>query len=115
MEQLSPEIPTPEQEPKILSFEEFSFCGTNNYPHYDNFFLHFAAPDFATDLYKKREYYKKFILEYPDIAEALNNKIQNMNRSLSSTAKSLEPFLKDLYEAYKIMRGYGVSDHELFA
>jgi hypothetical protein len=40
----------------------------------------------------------------------LRRKIQSRDRS-----KPLKPPEKDLYEAYKLMRGYGASDDDLFA
>ena len=108
MDQEPPVTPkTREQEP-ILTFEEFSLC--NPYARYNNFFLYFSG----WEVYMEKEYYKRFVFEHPDMAAELCDKIQNRKQSYS-TKESLKPFTKNLYEAYKIMRSYGVSDKDLFA
>ena len=102
-------IPTPEQGPKILSFEEFSRRDSDDgIPNYNNFFLNFDVGFFA-DIYRKQKHYKKFAVEYPEIAATLCEKIPK------TKSKDLKLLDRNLYEAYKIMRSYGVSDIDLFA
>ena len=103
--------PNPEAEPQILSLEEFA-RRSPIYPKYNNFFLYFAGG--TGSIYIRREYYKRFAEEHPDIDTTLFDKIQNRDKRGKSTSESLKPFDADLYEAYKIMRSYGVSDRELF-
>lgn len=107
-----PEKPSiPEQEPLILSFEEFSHRDPK--PRYRNFFAYFAG-GFAGETYRKSAHYKRFAEKHPDMAEALCDKIQTQRNVDQATEDSLAPFDRDLYEAYIIMRGYGASDSELF-
>jgi hypothetical protein len=106
----SQKIPTPELEPKILSFEEFIRRDYNGPIKYNNFPLHFGKGIVARE-YRKQEHYKKFESEHPEMAKSLCARMQ----SLSETSISLKPSEKELYEVYKIMRSYGFSDQELFA
>lgn len=103
--------PTQEQEPEMISFEEFR--RRNPIPRYNNFFLYFAFG--PGEIYRRAEHYKKFAGEYPEIAASLCDKIQNQRDRSLTTSNSLRPFDEDLYEAYKIMKGYGVSDVDLFS
>lgn len=92
----------------ILSFEEFS--RRDPVPRYNNFFLYFTRnPD-----YKKNLYYQRFVKEYPEIASTLSEKISKHCEG-KYTSQSMKQFDQELYEAYKIMRSYGVSDRDLFA
>lgn len=103
---------TAEGEPDVLSFEEFSrWYGPT--PRYNNFFLHFDG-GFGGQVYREKDHYLRFAEEYPALAERLCQKIQN-GLSRVRTAKELKPVERDLYEAYKIMRGFGFSDVDLFA
>ncbi len=112
-------LPTlPDQESKkVLTFEEFRYRDEADVPKYDNFFIYFDGTEFA-EFYREKEYYKKFASEYPDIAESLCEKIQskrNLSKNNLEFLKALESFERELYEAYKIMRSYGVSDQDLFS
>ena len=101
--------PTPETESIPLSFEEF----TKGTPvsRFQNFWLFFATGDGE---YRRREpYYQRFATEHPEMAETLCKKIQGKDKNIDTT-EALKPFHQDLYEAYKIIRGYGVSHQELF-
>jgi hypothetical protein len=107
-----PETPkAPEEEPKILNFKEFT--QREFLPHYGNFFIYFNS-GFAGEVYRESAHYKRFASEYPEMAESLCDKIQKQRDKRIGTSESLKPFDRDLYEAYKIMRGYGLSDSELF-
>ena len=102
---------TPEKGPKILSFEEFSYRASDemNTPRQGSFFGYFASGDLG-DARRKTEYYKRFEKEYTDMAKSLREKIQSQSYI---TSDSLKPLDRDLYEAYKIMRSYGIPDNEL--
>lgn len=105
--------PIPEQEPEILSLAEFARRNPT-IPKYNNFFLFFAA-GVPGDLYRRAAHYKRFAQEHPDLAASLCDKIQNQRDRSLTTSQSLKPFDSDLYEAYKIMKSYGVSDTDLIA
>ncbi len=95
-----------EQKSPILSFNEFSTrCG--------NFFAFFEN-DGRGDIYRNNsDYYKKLEDERPKIVTALRRKIAKRNRNILPQ-ESIKPYLEELYAAYKIMRGYGASDLDLF-
>jgi len=108
----------PEGEPKILSFGEFSHRDTESGPpKYNNLFFYFFHADVANDwtreIYKKKKHYQRFVSEYPEMVELLNKKINSIRDQHRS--EDLKPFDGDLYDAYKIMRSYGVSDKDLFS
>ncbi|MFA6428100.1 MAG: hypothetical protein WCW02_00955 [Candidatus Buchananbacteria bacterium] len=113
---ISEDTTNPDLGSPILSFEEFSLRGPDNRPRYENFFLFFAKADpEAYDGYHDKLCYKKFIAENPELNQILNNKVQAViDSKILSRSKSFKEFDDQLYEAYKIMRGYGVSDEELF-
>ena len=108
---MSERTSTTEQEPQILSFEQFAER-SGAIVAYRNFFMYFGG-GIAGDIHRGADYYKRFAAENPDMVVSLCNKIQKRDKKLP-TSESLRPFDADLYEAYKIMRGYGVSDMELF-
>ncbi|OGI64080.1 hypothetical protein A3H53_04200 [Candidatus Nomurabacteria bacterium RIFCSPLOWO2_02_FULL_40_10] len=104
--------PTPESGPKILSFEEFSdrtLDAPSTIPRYNNFFMFFSSG--VGKIYRQQKCYKKFLSEHPDKAMSLCDKLQSCNY----TSESLKPLDRELYEAYKIMRSYGISDKDLFS
>jgi hypothetical protein len=114
MDPKPPTIPTPELEPKLLSFEEFSNRGEyGDCPRYNNFFLHF---DTATlNSRNKKKYYLKFKSEHKDLAKLLCDFIQELVSKPVPRSEPLKKVDRELYEAYKIMRGYGASDKDLFS
>ncbi|HTE48858.1 MAG TPA: hypothetical protein VK675_03065 [Candidatus Paceibacterota bacterium] len=114
-----PPAPTPEPGPKILSFEKFieRVSQSDNLapiPRYNNFYLYFDV-SFAQSAYQTKKYYIKFLTEHPRMNASLCDKIQNQRNKSKGTSESLKPFERDLYEAYKIMRSYGISDKKLFS
>ena len=113
MKQGPPTEPTEEQGPRVLSFEEFSHRKSDymNTPCYGGFFQYFRDGT-QGDARRTTEHYRRFAMEHPDMAESLHGKIQSLSYV---TSNSLIPFDKDLYEAYKIMRGYGISDNILLS
>ena len=118
MEQ-EPPTSTPEPGPEMLSFEKFTerVSQTDDLapiPRYNNFYLYFDVP-FLDNAYQTKEHYIKFSTEHSDLNASLCSKIQKERNKSKGTSKSLKPFERELYEAYKIMRGYGVSDEKLFS
>ncbi|MBP6884107.1 MAG: hypothetical protein KBC06_02650 [Candidatus Pacebacteria bacterium] len=110
MKQGPPEKPK-EEAPKMLSFEEF----TTHYPdgrlRYNNIWLNFET-GFVADIYRGMAHYQRFSTEHPELTASLTQKIQNRSKG---SMEFLKPIEKDLYEVYKIMRSYGVSDTDIFA
>jgi hypothetical protein len=111
-----PDMPTQEPEPHILSFEEFVMRDPERHiiPTYGNFTLYFDKGTIA-ETNREKKHYKKLALKHPELVHRLQNEIRNRNEGTTgfSNSESLKPAEKDLYEAYKIMRGYGVSDKDL--
>lgn len=98
-------------EPKILSFEEFIRRDPKwNHPHFNNFFLIFSR---GGEIYRRHDFYKKFETAHPDMAASLCDKIQNQIDFSVGEGKALIPYDRDLYEAYKLLRGYGALDKDL--
>ena len=111
------DLPKPEQKKPVLSFEEFSrrYATPNDpAPRYNNFFFYFNKGE-GGRRFREKEHYKKFANEHPDIATSLCEKIGNQRDEKHGASQSLKPFDRDLYEAYKIMRTYGVEDKDLFS
>lgn len=111
---MSEQPPGPEQEHQILSFEEFK--SGEVVPRYNNFHLHFC--NYGVDsnisagaIYRNRPYYQRFSQEHPDLAKRLCTQVSD----LRARRLSVESLQSEIYEAYKIMKSYGVSDNELFA
>ncbi len=101
----------------VLSFEEF--CHRKDFhgaeiPTYHNFIWHFGAGGMVTEIYQTQAHYLRFVQEYPAPAALLVDEVRKLDpkQAWSQVTKPLE---RELYEAYKIMRSYGVTDQELFA
>ncbi len=107
---MSEQNPNQPEEESILSFEEFSTTKENGNPRYNNFWLQFR-PAKIGDIYRQSEHYQKFAKEHLGLNESLLAEM-NYEGFLQDDLSAVEA---DLYEVYKIMRGYGVSDEELFA
>ena len=104
--------PTPDNANRdVLTFEEFISRDSHGAAKHNNFYMHFeGAPH-----YVNTTHYRRFTNENPDLAASLSHKIRQRDKRPYSMTQQLQPFEQDLYEAYKIMRSYGVSDRELFA
>jgi hypothetical protein len=97
---------------KILSFEEFSQPYANsNTAHHGNFWCYFASKGFVGTIYQKKEHYIRFAQENPELSAELCQKIQNEKKSGDALSESTERLL---YKAYVIMKGYGLTDEDLF-
>ena len=75
---MSEKNPTPEQVPRILSFEEFStpkkrFVG----PPYNNFYIYFFPGDLGMQR-RKRADYVRFVKENTGLEEDLREKMQEL-------------------------------------
>ncbi len=106
-----PQIPpTPEQQP-VLSFAEFSRRDPKyNHPRYNNFYVIFSH---GGEISREHEWYKRFEKEHPDMASSLCDKIQNQMDKSIGEGEALKPFDRELYEAYVILHGYGISNEDL--
>ena len=96
----------------MLSFEEFSERDENNVPRHRNFFGYFLTDSYLGLAHQARNHYVRFATEHPELASSLCEKVKNETSSDHNIPASLD---EDLYEAYKIMSGYGVSDKDLFS
>jgi len=100
-------------EAPMLSFEKFS-QKTDRIPSYNNFHLYFCPWNSFGQHYQKKEHYQRFEKENPELAKSLCEKMRIEMRTTDycgPISKSLE---KEIYEAYKIMSGYGIEDWLLF-
>lgn len=81
-------------------------------PRYNNFGLHFDTVGMG-QFYRNQPHFQRFQEEHPDLEKRLSENLANRDRSVSF-AESLKLFEQDMYEAYLLMSGYGVSDEDLF-
>lgn len=58
-------------------------------------------------------HFQRFQNEHPELEETLRIGLMSIGEFF--TAENTRPFDANLYEAYKIMRSYGVSDNDLFS
>ena len=96
----------------MLSFEEFSERNEDNVPKYRNFFGYFLMNSFLGLAYQAKDQYVRFAAEHPELASSLCEKVKKESSSDQNIPESLD---RDLYEAYKIMSSYGISDKDLFS
>ncbi|MEK7128603.1 MAG: hypothetical protein AAB933_03520 [Patescibacteria group bacterium] len=82
-------------------------------PNYNNFFLFFVSGP-SGDVHRKKKHFERFVSEHPSLNLTLHNGIGDIP-PYSDVSENLKPYDQNLYEVYKIMRSYGVSDKELFA
>ena len=109
-------ILTPESRPKILSFEEFSYRGSDGKrpPRYENFYSYFCD-GLSGEAYRTNVNYLKFAKENSVLNQLLRSKVPTCIKDMFSRSEDLKIVDRELYEAYKIMRGYGVSDTDFFS
>ena len=81
-------------------------------PRYNNFPLHFTTRGIGVSC-RELPYFKRFQTEQPDLERRLTEAITNRDRTID-TSSSFKPFEPELYQAYLIMKDYGVSDTDLF-
>jgi len=93
---------------EILTFEEFSARENNFYGYWD------SEESLLGMVHRKKPHALRFQQEHPDLDRKLLAEIVNMSVT-TSVSEALKPFDRDLYEAYRIMRGFGVSDKDLFS
>ncbi len=96
----------------MISFNKFS-TKIRTDPKYDNFFLYFAK-GFIGDFLRSKDFFKRFRDENPDLEQRLRTGVSNAYTS-DCTTKMLAGFEEDLYKAYTLMKGYGLSDNELLS
>src|SRR3989344_5095656 len=100
----------------VLSFKEF--CKRDDFPPYcprhGNFFAYFAKGSGGYLKIKRGQaHYKRFKAENPDLDESTKQRFESFD-DRRGTSEALKPYESYLYEAYKIMKSYGVSDKILF-
>jgi hypothetical protein len=93
----------------LLSFKEFS--SHDDCPRYGNFVNHWIQNDFG-EIYRKQDHAKRFQKEHPELDSKLWHGIGGLQRP---EMRYLKQFEHDLYEAYKIMNSYGVTNTDLFS
>jgi len=98
---------------KLLTLEEFVKRDEIETPRY-NSFIGYWSKGFVREVYRKIPYYLKFQKENPELDKKLFEK--NPSRSLRSFSEQEKREYEQLmYEAYKIMKDYGISNKDLFA
>ena len=99
----------PQSQP--LTFEEFveRYPSLPVLPRYDSFYLHFMLEGLPLYL-RKTPHFLKLQEEHPDLEARLTSGITNLGRI---DAKALKPYERDMYQAYLILRSYGIPDEGL--
>ena len=92
----------------LLTFEQFTKVD-GGVPYYDNFPIHFWR-GYLADYYRTLLHYSEFKKEAPDLEKRLRESISPLPKL---NAVILDPFNRDLYEAYIRMRKYVSSDADL--
>jgi len=90
-----------------ITFEEFT-AKKSLTPRYDGFFNYFSLGGVVSHV-REEAHFLRFMEEHSSLEKRLTGAINNSNNR-SEEAKSHEC---DLYKAYLIMKGYGVSDEDL--
>lgn len=110
MKKETPKSNLKQESDKVLSFKKFAERDTKlNAPKYNNFVIFFFNRGLAKSLYQKAEFFKKFQKEHSGLEQKLR---QNISGGDNFT--EWRRYERDLHKAYKIMRGYGASDSDLF-
>ncbi len=113
--------PDNKEEP-VMSFELFTYpTGSARGIGRNNFYFRFSVS--PTDMYANKEYVIRFRKEHPEKYKSICDKLYSkkegsleelFDESYLAHKKQLQEELdREVYEAYKIMRGYGFSDHDL--
>ena len=101
-----------EKEP-FLSYEAFASRDQYGHPHYNNFIVPFLDHDGpAVRMYRSFPHIQRLISEQPEIFDSLCKKLKPFVPA--NYAQIGEYYGQDLYDVYKILRGYGMSDENLF-
>ena len=98
----------------MLSFEDFSNRNHRlGIPRYNNFYGYFAPGTLIGITYQKKGCYRRFATEQPEMTTKLCRRVrEEILLPKIDPPKSID---HDLYEAYRIMSGYGISDEDLFS
>jgi len=105
--------------PNVLTFEQFIAPSPSQptlSPAWNNIYLIWSPEGMGYhESYLKDDFYKRFQAENPELDSKLYNAISEIikTKSLNARIAALQPYLNDLYEAYKLMRSYGASDVDL--
>ncbi len=95
----------------VLSFEEFFEPAGNilSKPRCNNFYVYFV--DLEENAYKRQN---SFVDRFKSENGALEKLLSTIFTAQREMGLNSEPLKMKLYEAYKIMRGFGATDEELF-
>ena len=99
-------------QPLPLTFEEFverDNPSLPGHPRYDNFPMYFMPKGMAPQL-RNTQPFLRFQVEHHDLEARLTSGITNLGRI---DAKALKPYERDMYQAYLILRSYGIPDEGL--
>ena len=94
-------------ENKLLSFEEF-VAKKNLTPRYDGFINFFTLGGLLSHV-REESHFLRFMEDHSGLEKRLTEAINNS----SKIPEEIEPHECDLYKAYLIMHGYGISDEDL--
>ena len=103
---LKQETPIPKEIEPVLKLEEFAERDKFNHPHYNNFYMYFRTGGYA-EARKSKPYFQRFLKEHKDKYDFLFGEV-NMR-----SGNSLQEVEGQMYEAYKILRGYGATNDNL--
>jgi len=85
-------------------------------PRYNNFFFHWDLErGMFSDVKRKEPYMVRFRNENPEFDRSLCDKVTSRKGDDVSTTESLKPLNTELYQAYTIIKTYGVADDVLFS
>ncbi len=102
-------------ENEVLSFEAFT-AWEKGAPPYNNFFLYFfdVPRNPISEIYRRKEHFVAFKEREPGLERKITSMLTAQAQSRIGTKVVLQPLEPDLYQAYVLMRQYGVSDEVLF-
>ena len=101
-------------EERPLTFDEFTKRDERGKHAFGNFFMHFMDIGMAGPLYRTSSYFRRFQESNDGLETRLTEGITAIAGQAVQTSDALQPHESDLYEAYVVMRSYGVPDETLF-
>jgi hypothetical protein len=109
------------EDTNMLSYEDFKYNPEGETPQekqpFNNFYFYFLDEDAGGmfyDIYREKEWFKKFQEENSELLESATHTITNIQKNDAvDQSEKLQDMSDALYEVYKIARKYA-SDEELF-
>jgi hypothetical protein len=113
---MQPKMNGLENQQEILTFEAFRGSDKSGLTTYNNFTAFFMKVGPLVDFaYIDSPKMEKFKAEHKDLLDKLQPVLEKyFDTGEGGLMKHTDLFEADLYEAYKIMRGYGYTDEDLF-